>query len=168
MNRHFPPFMKNQLGTLLAVFIGYSAYSKEATAPAAGGLEAFKKEIGAEELQKLQGRLDALNRDITEKGMLTVPGQTEPLLTGYAYGQFYDWDLYFENLYLSYYGISDFCFSNFKAFMGRQQPDGFIPRLLWPERFRERPAIQAVPSPTCCARLAAARKRLRVAKGFLL
>jgi len=29
---------------------------------------------------------------------------------------------------LSYYGVSDFCFSNFKAFLALQQPDGFIPR----------------------------------------
>jgi len=25
------------------------------------------------------------------------------VLTGYSYGEFYDWDLYFENLFLTYY-----------------------------------------------------------------
>jgi len=62
--------------------------------------------------------------------MVTLANHPEKLLTGYAYHEFYDWDLYFEVLYLSYYGNSDFCFANFKAFMANQKPDGFIPRML--------------------------------------
>ena len=131
MNR----YLLRQFGILLAAFIGCSVCASGISAAAADGLDAFKKEIGAERLQKLRDRLDELNKDIAEKGVLKMPGQTEPLLTGYAYGQFYDWDLYFENLYLSYYGISDFCFSNFKAFLSRQQPDGFIPRSFGPKDF---------------------------------
>jgi putative isomerase len=75
-------------------------------------------------------RLDALNHDITTRGMLNFPGSKQKLLTGYAYGEFYDWDLYFENVYLSFYGISAFDFSNLQVFLGREQPDGFISRTL--------------------------------------
>ena len=65
------------------------------------------------------------------RGIKTRAGdEPGPLLTGYSYGEFYDWDLYFENLYLSYYGISDYCFTNFKAFLDTQQPDGFVSRSL--------------------------------------
>jgi len=99
------------------------------------GVEAFKKDISPQRLQTLESRLGALNQDIAKRGMLQVPGQPTPLLTGYAYGQFYDWDLYFENLYLSYYGISDFCFSNFKVFLSTEQPDGFITRSFGPKPY---------------------------------
>ena len=42
--------------------------------------------------------------------------------------QVYDWDTYFENLYLSYYGDGTYCLNNFKAFLALQKPDGFIQR----------------------------------------
>jgi putative isomerase len=83
----------------------------------------------------LHSRLLQLNRDIATRGLHSFPGSKDKLLTGYAYGEFYDWDLYFENVYLSYYGVSKFDFSNFEVFLGRQQPDGFIARTLavkWP------------------------------------
>jgi hypothetical protein len=78
----------------------------------------------------LVDRLHQVNGDIRSKGLHDFPGSKEKLLTGYAYGEFYDWDLYFENLYLSYYGVSQFDFSNFEVFLGRQRPDGFISRTL--------------------------------------
>ena len=122
----------------------------EVAAPAAAGLDTYKRETGEQRLQQLHIRLDALNQDITTKGMLHVKGRPEPLLTGYAYGEFYDWDLYFENLYLSYYGISDYCFSNFKAFMALQKPDGFVSR----EDQETKPAdVQAVSGTDCGPRL---------------
>ena len=120
--------MRIRLGVLLTVFFCCLVQAGEVAAPAAAGLETYKKETGEQRLQQLHIRLDALNQDIATKGMLHVKGQPEPLLTGYAYGEFYDWDLYFENLYLSYYGISNYCFSNFKAFMALQKPDGFVSR----------------------------------------
>ncbi len=51
-------------------------------------------------------------------------------MTGYSYGEFYDWDLYFENIYMSYYGISEYCFTNLKAFLKRQHLNGFVSRTL--------------------------------------
>jgi hypothetical protein len=50
--------------------------------------------------QSLRDRLLQLNRDIGTKGLHDFPQSLEKLLTGYAYGEFYDWDLYFENIYL--------------------------------------------------------------------
>jgi lysophospholipase L1-like esterase len=88
--------------------------------------------VGGNDAALLSKRLDELNADIAGKGILSYPGISDKLLTGYAYNQFYDWDLYFENVYLSYYGISDYCFSNLKAFLDRQKPDGFVARSFGP------------------------------------
>jgi hypothetical protein len=79
---------------------------------------------------KFRHRLIQVNQDINAHGVHDFPGSTQKLLTGYSYGEFYDWDLYFENIYLSYYGVSRFDFSNFEVFLSRQRPDGFISRTL--------------------------------------
>ena len=86
--------------------------------------------IGPADSKKLPARLQAVNKDIAQRGLHDFPGASGQLLTGYAYGEYYDWDLYFENVYLSYFGVSDYGFTNFKVFMERQQPDGFIARTL--------------------------------------
>jgi hypothetical protein len=86
--------------------------------------------IGQDQYKQLLMRLDSLNRDIATKGLRDHPGVDGKLLTGYAYGEYYDWDLYFENLYLSYYGVSDFDFTNLKLFLDKQQPDGFVSRTI--------------------------------------
>ena len=88
------------------------------------------KGIGQTRSESLRQRLLQLNRDISTKGLHDFPQSREKLLTGYAYGEFFDWDLYFENVYLSYYGVSKFDFSNFSIFLSRQKPDGFISRTL--------------------------------------
>ncbi len=86
--------------------------------------------IGAHQYQALIARLAQVNRDIHNRGLHAYPGSKTKLLTGYAYGEYYDWDLYFENVYLSYYGVSQYDFSNLKIFLAHQQPDGFISRTL--------------------------------------
>ena len=80
--------------------------------------------------QNLCDRLLQLNNDINTKGLHEFPPSQERLLTGYAYGEFFDWDLYFENVYLSYYGVGKFDFSNLEMFLSRQKSDGFISRTL--------------------------------------
>lgn len=80
--------------------------------------------------ESLRQRLLQLNHDISTKGLHVYPQSREKLLTGYAYGEFFDWDLYFENIYLSYYGVNKFDFSNFAIFLSHQEPDGFISRTL--------------------------------------
>jgi hypothetical protein len=86
--------------------------------------------IGQDQYKQLLVRLGNLNRDIATKGLYEHAGVDGELLTGYAYGEYYDWDLYFENLYLSYYGVSDFDFTNLKLFLDKQQPDGFVSRTI--------------------------------------
>lgn len=90
----------------------------------------LQKQLGSTEYAALQARLTQLNNDIATRGLHDFPGAHGRLLTGYAYGEFYDWDLYFENIYLSYYGVSTYDFTNFQVFLDRQQPDGFISRTL--------------------------------------
>ncbi len=105
-----------------------TTFQSQAAHAGATGLASFEKELGAEELQKLRERLNALNKDISERGMLLLPGHPEPLFTAYEYVQVYDWDTYFENLYLSYYGNGEYCLRHVKKFLSLQKPDGFIQR----------------------------------------
>ena len=90
----------------------------------------LKSLIGPSQYKLLAARLESLNQDIATHGLHEFPGADGRLLTGYAYGEYFDWDLYFENVYLSYYGVSRYGFTNFKVFLDRQQPDGFVPRTL--------------------------------------
>jgi hypothetical protein len=90
----------------------------------------LKAMIGESDYQKLGSRLQNLNRDVETKGLHDFPGAKAKLLTGYAYGEYYDWDLYFENIYLSYYGVSEYNSTNFKVFLDREQTDGFVSRTL--------------------------------------
>jgi putative isomerase len=115
----------------IIVFLGnWSSFANETPPEMDSAVRQYFKQLKPEEQQLLKERLAGLNHDIETRGMLQFPGSPDKLLTGYASKEFYDWDLYFENLYLSYYGIDDYCFSNFKLFLARQQPDGFISRTL--------------------------------------
>lgn len=49
-------------------------------------------------------------------------------VTGYSYKEFYDWDLYFECLALSYFGVSEFARNGIDIFLAKQRPDGYVPR----------------------------------------
>ncbi|HEX3729203.1 MAG TPA: twin-arginine translocation signal domain-containing protein, partial [Opitutaceae bacterium] len=92
----------------------------------------------APERALLRGRLSQVNADIRAHGLRAIPGVAGgPFLTGYPYNEFYDWDLYFENLYLSYYGVWPYCFTNLKEFLNRQDPDGYVNRSLIKRRDRQ-------------------------------
>lgn len=86
--------------------------------------------------KQLKGRLQELNSDINNYGILLDTIITHnKLLTGYKYEQFYDWDLYFENIYMSYYGISKYNFDNLEGFFTVQEANGFIKRSFGPKPF---------------------------------
>ena len=102
-----------------------------------GGVDAFKQTVGSGSFDKLVARLGEVNSDIITKGLKRFPGSTGRLLTGYPYNEYYDWDLYFENIYLTYYGVSDYCFTNLKMFLKREDPDGYISRSLIKNRDRQ-------------------------------
>lgn len=95
------------------------------------------KKYGLKEQDVLTGRLAQVNDDIASKGVVLYVPANRKLVTGYAYHEMYDWDLYFENLYLSYFGVSDYCFTNLKSFMEIQCINGFIPRTLIEKRERQ-------------------------------
>jgi hypothetical protein len=78
-----------------------------------------------------------VNADIQAHGLRHIPGVEGTFLTGYPYNEFYDWDLYFENLYLSYYSVWPYCFTNLKEFLNREQPDGYVNRSLIKQRDRQ-------------------------------
>ena len=55
-------------------------------------------------------------------------------VTGYEYKEFYDWDLYFECLALSYCGVNQYAKNGVELFLDKQRIDGFVPRtqeLVW-------------------------------------
>ncbi|HVW22718.1 MAG TPA: trehalase family glycosidase [Opitutaceae bacterium] len=92
----------------------------------------------AAERALLRRRLAEVNGDIQAHGLRSIPGVAGgPFLTGYPYNEFYDWDLYFENLYLSYYGVWPYCFTNLREFLNRQDPDGYVNRSLIKRRDRQ-------------------------------
>jgi len=97
----------------------------------------FRAAIGAKTYTELLQRLATMNEDVRTHGLRTIPGVNATLLTGYPYNEFYDWDLYFENLYLSYYGVYEYCFTNLREFLDRQQPDGYVNRSLIKQRDRQ-------------------------------
>ncbi len=76
----------------------------------------------------IAARLDHVNRDIFTNGIVRHKKTKQLILTGYDYLQFYDWDLYFENIYALYSGESRFCFSNLDVFFSLQKRNGFIKR----------------------------------------
>jgi putative isomerase len=97
----------------------------------------LEKRIGAGSWNKLLRRLATVNSDIATRGIRPFPGTTDKLLTGYHYNEYYDWDLYFENVYLTYFGVDDYCFTNLKMFLQREEPDGYINRSLIKRRDRQ-------------------------------
>jgi len=91
-------------------------------------LERVRANIGEASREKLRVRLGEVNNQLTEKAYHYDCADNRVYLTGYSYLAFYDWDLYFENIYQSYHGISDFCFTNLEKFLEVQEPNGFIAR----------------------------------------
>jgi len=77
---------------------------------------------------RLEKRLNDVVCDILEKGVWFHKGRM--VMTGYAYHELYDWDLYFETLFLSYIGITDYCRNNVEMFLDEQHPSGFVARTM--------------------------------------
>jgi len=105
--------------------------------PSTAAAKTLYSDIGASSWTELNHRLQVVNADIQTHGLRHIPGVEGTFLTGYPYNEFYDWDLYFENLYLSYYGVSPYCFTNLKEFLNREQPDGYVNRSLIKQRDRQ-------------------------------
>lgn len=113
------------------------SHDSEVAPPVTTAAKALHEDIGAAAWVELHRRLATLNEDLVSQGLRHIRGVQGTLLTGYPYNEFYDWDLYFENLYLSYYGVWPLCFTNLKEFLDREQPDGYVNRSLIKQRDRQ-------------------------------
>ncbi len=103
-------------------------------------VKAVRAKVGEKAFAELLVRLRKTNADIKTKGLKTIRGQANAggnFLTGYPYVEFYDWDLYFENMYLAYFGVFPYCYTNLKEFLARQTADGYINRSLNKQRDRQ-------------------------------
>lgn len=104
----------------------------------------FKETLGEERWTRLLQRIEEVNKNIKTRGIRPFIGDggslnfgEVDLLTGYAYNEYYDWDLYFENIYMSYFGISRYCRNNLEVFLSRQLECGFTARTLINPRMRQ-------------------------------
>ena len=79
-------------------------------------------------VRRLRARLKSVMQDINQYGIRYHLDRK--VLTGYSYGEFYDWDLYFENLFLTYYGIADYNRNGVEMFLDQQLENGFISRTM--------------------------------------
>ena len=103
----------------------------------------FFKSLSDNTQKRLIRRLEEVNHDIRTRGISRSDNShsaiagIQDLLTGYSYGEFYDWDLYYENLYLSHFGIARYCRTNFEEFLDRQLECGFVARTMMEQRMRQ-------------------------------
>jgi putative isomerase len=107
---------------------------------ASAAVRAVRAKVGDKAFAELLVRLKKTNSDIKLKGLKTIRGVANAggaFLTGYPYTEFYDWDLYFENIYLAYFGVFPYCYTNLKEFLARQTADGYINRSLNKQRDRQ-------------------------------
>lgn len=91
-------------------------------------IAAVNARVGQRTWDRLLSHLEALNQDIRKRGFAWWEPTQRYLLTGYDYGQYYDWDLYYEGIYASYNGVHDCYTANLEVFFSLQRPDGFIQR----------------------------------------
>lgn len=84
--------------------------------------------LSGAEAQRLTKRLEELKGHIFGRGVRFFNGRE--VVTGYMYDELYDWDLYFECLFLSYLGEPKFCRNNVEMFLDEQEESGFIPRTM--------------------------------------
>jgi hypothetical protein len=98
-------------------------------------LTRIRETIGSGQWNLLVQALSSVNNDIKSRGILPAKDGNKPLLTGYSYGQVYDWDLYFECLYAAYNGVGVFCHNNLEAFFRLQLGNGFIKRSFGPHEY---------------------------------
>ncbi|MGC8553710.1 MAG: MGH1-like glycoside hydrolase domain-containing protein [Phycisphaerae bacterium] len=96
-----------------------------------------RQNLGAKNWALLLAHLRTVNKNIATHGVAYNAKYKLWLFTGYDYGTYYDWDDYFENIYLAYNGISRFAVNNPTLFLKLEHPDGFIPRYLSPNGYQK-------------------------------
>ena len=82
------------------------------------------------------GRIQAIFDDIANRGIFFI--NCKDCVTRYSITDFYDWDPYFEMLFLSYFSASEYCRNNVELFLDQQHPSGYVPRTVRKPRQRYR------------------------------
>jgi len=74
----------------------------------------------------LTSRIRETLNDIRTKGIIQT--KCGECITGYKNHELFDWDMYFENIFMSYFGPPDFMKNSVLTYLDLQEPSGFIPR----------------------------------------
>ena len=80
-------------------------------------------------------KINDILSNIRSRGIFYI--SRKDCLTGYDVTEFYDWDLYFETLFLSYFGVHKFCRNNTELFLDAQHPSGYVSRTVRSPRPRQ-------------------------------
>lgn len=83
---------------------------------------------GADGGTMLMQRLEQVAADMRNFGVRLHHGRR--VFTGYSYAELYDWDLYFEGIFLSYLGSHEYCRNGVEMFLDQQHESGFIARTM--------------------------------------
>lgn len=72
--------------------------------------------------------IQAVLDNIKQRGIFYI--DRKECITGYCGEEFYDWDLFFESLFLSYIGNPKHARNNVELFLDRQKENGFVSRAI--------------------------------------
>lgn len=89
---------------------------------------AWEDRHGVKDALLLEKRMNELLEDIRTRGVRIF--KDKEVVTGYSYDELYDWDLYFETVFLSYFGKYEFCRNGVEMFLDQQEPSGFVARTM--------------------------------------
>ena len=70
---------------------------------------------GRDTKEVVMPQIQEILNNIRSKGIVYY--NRRECVTGYAIKELYDWDLYFETLFLSYFGVAKFCRNNVEVFL---------------------------------------------------
>ena len=82
--------------------------------------------LGRDTRETVIPKVQAILDNIYRKGIVYI--NRRECVTGYAIHELYDWDLYFETLFLSHFGVAKYCRNNVETFLDTQREDGFVSR----------------------------------------
>lgn len=82
--------------------------------------------LGRDTKDVILPKIQEILNNIKTKGIKYI--NRRECVTGYAIQELYDWDLYFETLFLSHVGVAKYCRNNVETFLDTQKPDGFVSR----------------------------------------
>ena len=71
-------------------------------------------------------KIQEILNNIRQKGIVYI--NRRECVTGYAIQELYDWDLYFETLFLSHFGVAKYCRNNVETFLDIQKENGYVSR----------------------------------------